>query len=224
VRKLKRHVWKIAGGSVVVLALFMTIFLIYNLNNQESSLEVFSITGSQGTYDPLAAQKGKDSFSGEQRKPMKISISVIELNEDVQPVSLDSENRMPTPPGPLGVVWLETEHASPGWEGNAILTAHNSWNGTPGSFARLHELNLGNIVEFTYDDGSVGRFEVVKIDSYNTEEVEVPASVMINTGTTRTTLITCGGTRYLQGGFSHRIVILLEAIERFGADGQKIDG
>ncbi|MCL1917884.1 MAG: peptidoglycan DD-metalloendopeptidase family protein [Peptococcaceae bacterium] len=159
------------------------------------------------------------SFDGDMPKPVSMSIERIGLKDvTVIPVGIDGNTgHMLTPPEAKGVTWYE-QYASPGWDCNAILSGHNYFNDVEGSFVRLNELVLGDQVEFTYEDGSVGRFTVFNKERYN--EDEVPASIMLNEGLTRTTLITCEGQRKPEGGFPYIIVLQLSAIEHIDKDGK----
>jgi LPXTG-site transpeptidase (sortase) family protein len=165
------------------------------------------------------------SFASEEMSPpVKITIEKIGITDvDVLAVGIAQEGRekghMATPPQADGVTWYDGA-ASPGWSYNAILTGHNYFNDVEGTFLDLHKLEIGDRVEFKYEDGSIGRFQVYSNNEYTDDAV--PADVMLNEEITRTTLVTCGGAKKEGGGYTHRIIILLSAIEHVDKDGNPL--
>jgi sortase (surface protein transpeptidase) len=184
--------------------------------------------GAEEALVLLPEEKGEEpyennaNFTGDMVRPVKMTIEKIGVI-DVDVVGVHPENEgdhMPVPAGAIGVTWLDT-YASPGWECNAILTGHNYVNNEPGTFARLHELGLEDIVKFTYEDESVGTFRVFHLERY--PENEVPEWIMLNEGATRTTLITCDGERkLLGGGYPYRIIYHLGVMEHVDKDGNPL--
>ncbi|MCL1918206.1 MAG: class F sortase [Peptococcaceae bacterium] len=150
-------------------------------------------------------------FDGAAQTPTKIVISKIGVNEGIIPVGLDATGAIATTKGAFGITWY-TAYSSPGWGTNAILTGHHIYNGQSGSFVRLKDLVAGDIMYIYYADGSIGRFIMKTSTLY--EANSVPEYAVANTGTQRTTIITCGGNRFPQGGYSHRLVVTFEAAGR----------
>jgi len=200
---------------IIVCTLILLISVIVFGCKKESDLEA----NSQQGVPPEELVLDKRSFTGDMQKPVKIKIEKIGVECDIVGVEVDEEGRMPVPSQAIGVTWYEL-YASPGWYCNAILTAHNYFNGVEGTFVRLKDLVLGDTVEFTYEDGSIGHFQVFYSESFN--EDSVPEDVMLPYGATRTTLITCDGERKPQGGYPRRIIVALEAIDHLDVNGQPL--
>jgi len=151
-------------------------------------------------------------FDGDPQTPVKIRIGKINVEAAIIPVTTDKQGNMATTREPFGVTWYKNG-ASPGWPGNAILAGHNIYNGTPGSFASLHTLAPDDEVGIEYADGSTGKFLVKSIETYLLKDI--PLSTMALTGDTRVTIITCAGQNVpALGGFSHRVIVLLDPIEQ----------
>ena len=73
-----------------------------------------------------------------------------------------------------------------------MLAAHVSWNGTVGPFGQLGNLEPGNRVSVTLDDGTVREYEVFERAIYG--KLELPRErIWRNTGPETLVLITCGG-------------------------------
>jgi LPXTG-site transpeptidase (sortase) family protein len=163
-----------------------------------------------GDWDPTTAQQDYQDFQGDEVAPVRLIIDKIGINEAITPVGVDSNDYMLAPEDVLGITWYR-RGASPGWEGNAIFSGHNYIKGVPGTFVNLHELMVGDIARVQYENGFEASFEVKSVLTYYKDDV--PAHVMQQAGATRMTLITCGGTRYPVGGYSHRVIATLTMVE-----------
>jgi hypothetical protein len=186
-------------------------------------LIVFTCCVAVGCYEDSMTEPDRQEsrgFGGTMQKPVKIVIPKIGVDAVIQPGDIDKDGNVTGQSQGTGVIWYE-KGASPGWDSNAILTAHNHLMGTPGALRDLEKLVIGDIVEFSYEDGSIGRFVVKSTHTYSWED-EVPASVQENSGPTRTTLIIGTGDLLPSGKYSHCFVVTLVATEHIGIDGQKI--
>lgn len=211
---MERSTWKKIGVLLVILVLAFTCFGCTKPDAQSEQQPVSDQTNSSTVEIPL--------FDEPQQKPTKIKIDKIGVDEAIDPVKFDKDEYMPTPSGAKGVTWLEyAGFSSPGWTGNAVLTGHNYVNNDPGTFVKLHELVVGDIVEFTYADGSKGRFTVKSVDTYDENNKDLN-SIVYDGDTTRTTIVTCAGTRKQGGGYPQRCVVICEATEHIGANGEKL--
>ncbi|MCL1917908.1 MAG: class F sortase [Peptococcaceae bacterium] len=194
---------------VCTLMVLMTVVLIAGCNKTENP----------ATEDTSTEEvQGKPQFDGDQQIPKTMTIEKIGLKDvAVIPTDTDEKGYMKTPPEADGVTWFE-DYASPGWDFNAIFSGHNYYDGVAGTFAKLNELDKGDEVIFTYEDGSVAYFKVYDKNRY--PEDEVPENTMKNEEPTRTTLITCDGERKEGGGYPFRIIFLLEATKHLDKDGK----
>jgi len=173
-----------------------------------------AVSCSEEPIEDLDLQESR-SFSGTMQKPVKIIIPKIAVDATIHSADINEESDVIAPAQAVGVAWYE-KYASPGWDCNAILGAHRDFRGTPGAFANLGRLKIGDSVEFHYEDGSIGYFVVKSRNTYSCDNI--PASVMANSGPTRTTLITSAGSPLSAVRYSHCLVVTLVAVEHIGLD------
>jgi hypothetical protein len=82
--------------------------------------------------------------------------------------------------------------ARPGQPGTTVLAAHVSWNRTTGPFARLGDVEPGDLVTVRLEDWTSRTYQVVERAIYG--KLELPADRLWNrTGPETLALITCGG-------------------------------
>jgi len=160
-----------------------------------STLSFFNIGMSNSEHQP--------------KTPVRIVIPTLNLDAKISAMGTDSSGAFDVPRGPYGVSWYN-KSAFPGYPGNAILAGHNYWNDTPGTFVNLHQLDTGDIAVIYYHDQTKKLFEVISKSVFLIEDE--PDSVMALTGETRTTLITCAGSRLSTGGFDSCLAVILQAV------------
>jgi LPXTG-site transpeptidase (sortase) family protein len=139
--------------------------------------------------------------------PVRLLIPKIGLDAPVTVKGLDPNGAMQNPSGPEDVAWYDFT-ARPGQAGNAVFSGHLDYHDYgPAVFARLREMQPGDLVEVRLEDGTVRSYVVTisvlyPADSAPSQEIVGP------TGREMVTLVTCGGT--WQGrpqGYSHRLVV-----------------
>lgn len=153
--------------------------------------------------------------------PVSIVIPRLSIDAPVAAMGLDEQNT-PLVPSTAGEVAWYTFTAAPG-RGNAVMSGHVDWqtlDGQPlaGVFYRLRELQIGDIIEVTLEDGAVLRYEVTGnvATEYNDPNV---ATVMGPASKDVITLITCGGTWFhdasktFGGTYTHRIIVRGERVQ-----------
>lgn len=125
--------------------------------------------------------------------PTRLVIPSIEVDAKVQHVGVNAKGNMATPSNFKDVAWYKNG-PSPGENGNAVIAGHlDNGLGLPAVFWRLRELRPGNEISIEAEDGSVQRFVVTDVQSYQYKEV--PTALIFNpTGPAGLTLITCDGT------------------------------
>ena len=94
-------------------------------------------------------------------------------------------------PGATEIGWYRFG-SSPGEPGSAVLAAHIAFNGRDGVFRNLDDIEVGDIVEVLYGDGSSQRFEITETAQYAKDELPIDR-VFAKDGSPELTLITCGG-------------------------------
>ncbi len=124
-------------------------------------------------------------------KPVSVSLERIGVQSaDVLGVGIEPNGEMEVPP-PLDVGWYEYG-PSPGETGSAVLAGHIASEGIDGAFRYLDRMEIGDVVEVGYDDGSVTRFEVTDLVQY--DKYSLPFDdVFAEEGDPQLVLITCGG-------------------------------
>ena len=116
-------------------------------------------------------------------------------------------------PGATEIGWYRYG-STPGESGSAVLAAHIAFNGTDGVFRDLDDVEVGNIVEVLYDDGSTSRFEITETAQYAKDELPVER-IFAKDGDPVLTLITCGGdfNRSVRS-YSDNVVAYAQPIDR----------
>ena len=211
---IKRRIGSLIASILLLVAALLYWFRpwVYLEKPPAPPIVVESVT--EPVVEPEQPRPAAIEFFGDPQTPIKIIINTETMNieGDIVPVGLDSKGNMATTSEPFGVAWYRYS-SSPGWPGNSILAGHNIYLGTPGTFADLYTLNPDDEVRFEYADGSTGYFLVKSNTTYLVKDI--PASVMDLKGDARVTLIACAGENIpARGGFSHRVIVLLDPIEQ----------
>ena len=127
----------------------------------------------------------------ERAVPTSISIEGIGVVEaPVIDVGVEENGDMEIP-GADSVGWYRF-NPTPGKPGSAVLAAHISYNGNPGVFRYLADVEMGVRVVVAFDDGTTTEFEVIELAQYDKQELP-DDRVFAKDGDPILTLITCGG-------------------------------
>lgn len=155
--------------------------------------------GSTGTTSRMAAlitelpsaPIGAPKLEARQAQPTGLSIGSLGVQTAaVIGVGIEQNGDMEVPPADQ-VGWYQYG-PTPGAEGSSVLAAHIAYNGSNGVFVNLDDIDLGAIIEISYDDGSTKRFETTDKQQYDKNELPKD-SVFGRTGEPQLVLITCGG-------------------------------
>jgi LPXTG-site transpeptidase (sortase) family protein len=123
--------------------------------------------------------------------PTSISIDRIGVSEaPVLDVGVRPDGEMEIP-GASDVGWYRF-NPTPGEAGSAVLAAHIQYNGKPGVFRYLSDVEIGDEVVVHFDDGSQTGFRIVELAQYDKDELPTDR-VFAKDGDPVLTLITCGG-------------------------------
>jgi hypothetical protein len=91
-----------------------------------------------------------------------------------------------------------------------VLAAHVNWRGDDGRFRYLEQVDPGDGVQVTLDDGTVLHYLVVERAKY--DKYELPADrIWTNEGPETLVLITCGG-RFNESARRYRDNIVVYAV------------
>jgi sortase A len=152
--------------------------------------------------------------------PTRIGIPRIRVDAPVLAMGLDSQDYPEVPNSGSDVAWY-TFTAPPGRGSNAVMSGHVDWllgdMPVKGVFYHLRELQIGDQMSVTLDDGSQLEYRVTGNVAVVYGDPNV-ANVMAPTSKDVITLITCGGTwqgdysNPTGGNYSHRIIVRAERV------------
>lgn len=185
---------------------------------------------SAGTIDELISESStSDSVSVVEPPvgppppaPVRIAIPRLYIDAPVITMGLD-ENRSPqVPDRPDQVAWYGDFSLAPGQGGNAVMSGHVDWQTRtgmpiPGVFYRLRELELGDELALTLEDGAKVKYRVTGNVAALYDDPNI-VKAMGATSDDVLTLITCGGTwvkssrEELGGNYSHRVLVRAERV------------
>ena len=121
--------------------------------------------------------------------PIRMRIPALSLDYEIQATGADRNGTMVVAPGIEVISWFDRS-SIPGNEGNAIFGGHNSWSGVRSKIYTLDKLEIGELMEIDYDDGTCLRFFLESVFVY--ELRTAPSHLIMDTaGDARLTLITC---------------------------------
>lgn len=133
-----------------------------------------------------------------------ISIPALNVDSRVESAGVTPDNVMETPHDELTTYWYDPTKTGwdngtsrPGWGGNAVMSAHHSYNLRPGPFRHIADLVEGDTIVVTMENGLQYTYEVFRVErfpeaNFPTGELIWPAEKPANEEWL--TLITCGGT------------------------------
>ncbi len=141
--------------------------------------------------------------------PLTITIETIDMDQPLIPVGLD-ENNVPIVPR-HNVGWY-IYSAEPGMGENIVLWGHvlrfRDAPDIPAPFARLHEVNIGDMISITTADGYIFDYTVVEQIWATPDQVEY----ILPQGTELLTLVSCIGDKVIVDGavtnMSHRLITI----------------
>ena len=152
--------------------------------------------------------------------PARMVIDKMGVDAPIITLGLDA-NRLPeVPNGPDTVAWYDFS-AKPGQGSNAVFSGHVDWtvNGQPVTavFWRLGELEEGDVVRLTLEDGSELLYRVTNNVTIRYDDPD-GVKVMDETPNDVITLISCGGTWVpdpsspLGGNYTQRVIVRAERV------------
>jgi len=146
-----------------------------------------------------------------------LSIPRFEVSAPVIVLGVGEDGVMQTPDGPTDVAWYDFS-ARPGFPvagegGNSVFAGHvDYYNYGPAVFWHLTDLERGDLVEVTLQDGTVYRYSVISREQFNAGTAPVE-DIVGDTDREVITLITCGGIfDSAIGEYNDRIVVRAERI------------
>ncbi len=126
-------------------------------------------------------------------EPVELSIPALGISAPIAPVGYVAETDEMEVPSSAGVVgWYQFSPVPGAAAGSSVLAAHVDYDGQPGVFYDLHEIDSGVHVIVRFADDSTRQFQVVAADQYDKAALPVDEIFAVE-GAPVLTLITCGG-------------------------------
>ncbi len=165
--------------------------------------------------------------------PTRLVIPRLYIDAPVITMGLDANRSPEVPDRPDQVAWYDFR-AAPGQSSNAIFSGHVDWQTRsgqpiPGVFYRLRELEIGDVVTITLEDGATLTYRVTGNVATKYDDPNI-VKAMNPTVRDVITIITCGGTwlkdnREKYGGvYSHRVVVRAERVIDTAAASEGVAG
>jgi LPXTG-site transpeptidase (sortase) family protein len=153
--------------------------------------------------------------------PSRLAIPRLYIDAPIITMGLDADGNPQVPERPDQVAWYNWA-AAPGQRSNAVLAGHVDWQTQsrqpiPGVFYHLRELDLGDKITITLEDGTKLDYRVTGNVATAYEDPNI-SKAMSHTSKEVVTLITCGGTWVKTGqgpyggSYSHRVLVRAERL------------
>lgn len=142
----------------------------------------------------------------------RLRLPTLGIDAPIVTMGVDQSGTMQSPNNPTDVAWYNFS-ARPGEMSNVVMAGHLDYvNYGPAVFYRLKEARPGDEVELVLVDGSVARYRVEGVTSY--DEATAPVLDIVGpTDVEMVTLITCGGSfDPLSREYDKRVVLRAERI------------
>jgi hypothetical protein len=148
----------------------------------------------------------------------RIKLPTLGVDSPIVALGVTPQNVMEAPTDHITTAWYDPAKTGwdngtgrPGWGGNAVMSAHHSYNLRPGPFNDISKLATGDKVVVVMENGLEYTYEVFRIARY--PEATFPSGELIwpaekPANEEWLTLITCGGTLVVtnpQNGTGHFI-------------------
>ena len=122
----------------------------------------------QPTTGPEPDRPAEEELALATSEPVKLSIPSIEVESELMKTGLREDGSLEVPPGDEGspASWY-TGSPTPGSAGPSVLLGHvNSLTDASGVFYRIRELDQGDRLSVTREDGTTAIFEVYNNETY----------------------------------------------------------
>lgn len=124
--------------------------------------------------------------------PVTISIPKINVNATVETVGMDSQGRMDVPKNAVDTAWYSPGYR-PGTNGSAVIDGHyDRVTGAPAVFWNLKNLNTGDTIIVTDNNGHKYTFSVDRLVKYPDNNFPIK-EVFAASAVPMLNLITCNG-------------------------------
>lgn len=140
-------------------------------------------------------------------RTVRLAAPTVGIDVRVRPVGVARDRQMALPPDPAVLGWYRYGPAPGSGRGSVVLAGHlDSRRFGLGPLVRLRDVQVGDRVEVTHDDGTRRAYRVRSLRRYDRQAL--PAELFSRAGRERLRIVTCGGA-YLpdRGGYQQNLVV-----------------
>ncbi|WP_220451163.1 class F sortase [Nocardioides dongkuii] len=177
-----------------------------------------AISATPGSTSSPALPATDPQVAGERvprgvRAPVRLAIPAIGVSTPLVGLGLEEDRTVEVPEDADRAGWFELG-PPPGVTGSSVILGHVDSAAGPAVFARLEDLERGDVVEVGRADGSEVAFEVLRLELY--PNAEFPAQrVYAASGARRLNLVTCAGDYDAgRGGYQSNLVVYTRQVAR----------
>lgn len=123
--------------------------------------------------------------------PVRLRIPAIAVGSELLDLGLEDDGTLEVPAEGFPAGWYRGA-PTPGELGPAVIVGHVDWAGSPGVFADLHLLQVGDQIAVDREDGRTATFRVTTVDRFAKDAFPTDA-VYGDLDHAGLRLITCGG-------------------------------
>lgn len=138
---------------------------------------------------------------------VRLAAPTVGIDSRVRPVGVARDRQMALPDDPAVLGWYRYGPAPGSGRGSVVLAGHlDSRRYGLGPLVRLRDVQVGDRVEVTHDDGTRRAYRVRSLRRYDRQAL--PVELFSRTGPERLRIVTCGGA-YLpdRGGYQLNLVV-----------------
>lgn len=146
--------------------------------------------------------------------PTRLRIDSLDIELPIDPVGVADDGQMEIPPLAERGGWYRHGAAPGTTSGTAVIAAHvdSVASAGLGPFARLIDVEIGDVVQVTLEDGSVHDYAVTDVVTLAKPEVTW-GDVFVRSGEHRLVLVTCGGLFEREvGHYTDNIIVTAEPV------------
>jgi hypothetical protein len=151
------------------------------------STRVAETTAATVTDPPVSALPAVMAAS----RPVRVLIPAIGVDSDLMDLGLQDDGTLEVPPDGFPAGWF-TGAPTPGEQGPAVIAGHVDWGGSPGVFAALRDVAVGDEITVVREDGSTAVFRVSQVGQFPKSAFPT-AAVYGDLDHAGLRVITCGG-------------------------------
>lgn len=184
-----------------------------NRKASKASTPIASITSSAVPTTTKPAVSAVAEYIVAPDMPRYLIIPKLGVDARVLSVGLDDNGLLKTPSSIFDTAWFN-QSAMPGQDGAMLIDGHvSSWT-AHGVFHDLKKLLAGDVIKIQRGDDAVFNYEVVKVQLYDAENVDMVAATMsIDATKPGLNLISCAGDVITgTNDFNQRIVVFATKI------------